>query len=425
MERYKLPYGAIVHFKDGGKVKAKDKIADWDPHTHPIINEVAGKIRFDNLVEGVSVTEQIDELTGSSTYLVMDPKQRRGVATDVKPTVELVDGRGKPKSLPGSESPARYPMPPGASVVVADGIDAGMGEVLARIPQEAAATRDITGGLPRVAELFEARKAKEPAILATHSGVVKFGKEVKTKVRLEIEDESGEIHEMGIPKSRLISVFAGEHVEQGDVVVEGPPTASDILELKGLIDLTDYIVNEVQDVYRLQGVKINDKHIEVIIRQMLRKAEIRLPGETRFLRGEQVDRARVLETNEEVEARGGEQATYVPVLLGITKASLSTDSFISAASFQETTRVLTEASMQGKVDRLRGLKENVIVGRLIPAGTGSVMNRFRQVALDRDQVIEEERKKQLEAEEAAREAAAEAASGTEKVEELPPADAAG
>ena len=369
-ERYRVPYGAEITVNDGDDVSSGQIIATWDPHTHPIINEVAGKIRFDNLVEGVSVTEQIDELTGSSTYLVMDPKQRRGVATDVKPTVELVDGRGKPKSLPGSESPARYPMPPGASVVVADGIDAGMGEVLARIPQEAAATRDITGGLPRVAELFEARKAKEPAILATHSGVVKFGKEVKTKVRLEIEDESGEIHEMGIPKSRLISVFAGEHVEQGDVVVEGPPTASDILELKGLIDLTDYIVNEVQDVYRLQGVKINDKHIEVIIRQMLRRVRIVDPGDSRHLEGDLVERAGLLDENDSLVSEDKVPATFAPVLLGITKASLSTDSFISAASFQETTRVLTEASMQGKVDRLRGLKENVIVGRLIPAGTG-------------------------------------------------------
>ena len=377
-ERYRIPYGAELTVNDGDVVTGGSIIASWDPHTHPIINEVGGKIRFESMVEGVSVAEQVDELTGSSTHLVIDPKNRRGTSADIKPTIELVDGKGKPKVLPGSESPARYQMPPGASIVVADGMQVGVGEVLARIPQESSKTRDITGGLPRVAELFEARKAKDPAILATHSGVISFGKEVKTKVRLVITDELGEPHEMAISKGRSISVFDGEHIEKGDIIVEGGLTASDILELRGREELTDYIVNEVQEVYRLQGVKINDKHIEVIIRQMLRRVRIVDPGDSRHLAGDQVERSALLEANDELVAEGKTPATFALILLGITKASLSTDSFISAASFQETTRVLTEASMQGKVDRLRGLKENVIVGRLIPAGTGLAYHEERR-----------------------------------------------
>ncbi len=377
-ERYRIPYGAELVVNDGDGVTGGQVISSWDPHTHPIINEVAGKIRFENMVEGVSVAEQVDELTGSSTHLVIDPKSRRGTSTEIKPTIELVDGKGKAKVLPGSESPARYQMPPGASIVVSDGAQAGVGDVLARIPQESSKTRDITGGLPRVAELFEARKAKDPAILATHSGVISFGKEVKTKVRLVITDDSGEAHEMAITKGRTISVFDGEHIEKGDVIVEGALSASDILELRGLVDLTDYIVSEVQEVYRLQGVKINDKHIEVIIRQMLRRVRIVDPGDSRHLIGDQVERSALFEENDALVAEGKGPATFAPMLLGITKASLSTDSFISAASFQETTRVLTEASMQGKVDHLRGLKENVIVGRLIPAGTGLAHHEDRR-----------------------------------------------
>ncbi|MDP6419684.1 MAG: DNA-directed RNA polymerase subunit beta', partial [Candidatus Krumholzibacteria bacterium] len=248
-ERHRVPYGAELTISDADQVESGQVIASWDPHTHPIISEVSGKVRFENLVEGVSVTEQIDDLTGSSTYLVMDPKSRRGATSDIKPTVELVDGRNKVK--------AQHQMPPGASIVVSVGTKVGVGEVLARIPQESSKTRDITGGLPRVAELFEARKAKEPAILAAATGVISFGKEVKTKTRLEITDESGELHEMSIPKDRQISVFDGETVEKGDVIVEGPLAAVDVLELRGLEPLTDYIVSEVQEVYRLQGVKIN------------------------------------------------------------------------------------------------------------------------------------------------------------------------
>ena len=369
-ERHRVPYGAELTVSDTDQVESGQVIASWDPHTHPIISEVAGKVRFDNLVEGMSVNEQIDDLTGSSTFLVLDPKSRRGSTSDIKPTVELVDGRNKVK--------AQHQMPAGASIVVSVGAKVGVGEVLARIPQESSKTRDITGGLPRVAELFEARKAKEPAILAVATGVISFGKEVKTKTRLEITDDSGELHEMSIPKDRKISVFDGETVEKGDAIVEGPLAAADVLELRGLVALTDYIVSEVQDVYRLQGVKINDKHIEVIIRQMIRRVRIVKSGDTRYLESDQVERSALLEQNDALEAEGKTPATFAPVLLGITKASLSTDSFISAASFQETTRVLTEASMQGKVDHLRGLKENVIVGRLIPAGTGLAHHEERR-----------------------------------------------
>ncbi len=369
-ERHRVPYGAELTVSDTDQVESGQVIASWDPHTHPIISEVAGKVRFDNLVEGMSVTEQTDDLTGSSTFLVLDPKSRRGSTSDIKPTVELVDGRNKVK--------AQHQMPAGASIVVSVGAKVGVGEVLARIPQESSKTRDITGGLPRVAELFEARKAKEPAILAVATGVISFGKEVKTKTRLEITDDSGELHEMSIPKDRKISVFDGETVEKGDAIVEGPLAAADVLELRGLVPLTDYIVSEVQDVYRLQGVKINDKHIEVIIRQMIRRVRIVESGDTRYLESDQVERSALLEENDALVAEGKTPAAFAPVLLGITKASLSTDSFISAASFQETTRVLTEASMQGKVDHLRGLKENVIVGRLIPAGTGLAHHEDRR-----------------------------------------------
>ncbi|MDJ0955337.1 MAG: DNA-directed RNA polymerase subunit beta' [Arenicellales bacterium] len=383
-ERYKLPYGAMLTVKDGAKVKAGQLVASWDPHTHPIITEVAGTITFTDLTEGVTVNRQTDDLTGVTTYVVIDPKQRRGGARDIRPLVSLVDSKGKTLMFAGSDVPARYFMPPGAIVMVQDGQKVSIGDVLARIPQESSKTRDITGGLPRVAELFEARKPKDPAVLAGNSGVVSFGKETKGKQRLIISDKDGEDHEYLIPKGRNITVFEGESVEQGEMVVDGPPIASDILDLLGVEALCDYIVDEVQDVYRLQGVKINDKHIEVIVRQMLRKVAIIEPGDTQFLPGEQVERARVLEDNERIEAEEGSPATYSRVLLGITKASLTTESFISAASFQETTRVLTEASLNGKIDRLRGLKENVIVGRLIPAGTGLAYHEERRRRREED-----------------------------------------
>ncbi len=376
-ERYKLPYGAVLNVNDGDEIEAGQQVANWDPHTHPIITEVAGTIKFTDLAEGETVNSQTDDLTGVTTYVVIDPKHRRGGARDTRPLISLVDSKGETLMFAGSDVPARYFMPPGAIVMGKDGQEVSIGDVLARIPQESSKTRDITGGLPRVAELFEARKPKDPAVLAGNTGVVSFGKETKGKQRLIISDKDGEDHEYLIPKGMNITVFEGESVEQGEMIVDGPPIASDILDLLGVESLCDYIVDEVQDVYRLQGVKINDKHIEVIVRQMLRKAAIVDPGDTLLLPGEPVERARVLDENERIESEGGNPATYNRLLLGITKASLTTESFISAASFQETTRVLTEASLNGKVDRLRGLKENVIVGRLIPAGSGLAYHEER------------------------------------------------
>ncbi|HUW98682.1 MAG TPA: DNA-directed RNA polymerase subunit beta' [Acidiferrobacter sp.] len=385
-ERYKVPYGAILSVSEGDKVKAGRVVGNWDPHTHPIITEVAGTVTFTDLIDGVTVNKQTDEITGLSTYVVLDPKHRSG-AKDIRPMIALLDDKGKSLLIPGTDIPAKYMLPPGAIITVEDGLKVGVGDVLARIPQETSKTRDITGGLPRVAELFEARKAKDHAILAETTGVVSFGKDTKGKQRLLITDKAGEEHEYLIPKGRHIVVFEGETVEQGEAIVDGPPVSSDILRLLGVEAMTNFIVDEVQDVYRLQGVKINDKHIEVIVRQMLRKARIIDAGETQFLPGEQVERARLLDDNEAVEAAGKRPATAERLLLGITKASLATESFISAASFQETTRVLTEAAISGKRDRLRGLKENVIVGRLIPAGSGLAhhQERKRKRADDKDE----------------------------------------
>jgi len=377
-ERYKVPYGATISVKDGAEVKAGQTIANWDPHTHPIVSEVAGRVRFIDFVDGITVQAQTDELTGLESAVVTDPKRRGTSAKDLRPTVRLEDKKGNELKLPGTDIPAQYYLPAGAIVSIQDGAEVGVGDVVARIPQETSKTRDITGGLPRVADLFEARKPKEPAILAERSGVVSFGKDTKGKQRLIIKDADGNEHEELIPKWRHVIVFEGEHVEKGETVVDGEPNPHDILRLLGVEPLAAYLVKEIQDVYRLQGVKINDKHIEAIIRQMLRKAEITEPGDTTFLRGEQVDRLQVLEANKKVEARNERGAQFEPVLLGITKASLATESFISAASFQETTRVLTDAAVKGKRDDLRGLKENVIVGRLIPAGTGLAYHARRK-----------------------------------------------
>src|SRR5688572_12744306 len=377
-ERYKLPYGATISVKDGADIKAGQQVANWDPHNHPIVSEVAGFVRFIDFVDGVTVIEKTDELTGLASREITDPKRRGSMGKDLRPIVRIVDKSGKDLNIPGTDLPAQYQLPPRSVVNLQDGAPVGVGDVVAKIPQEASKTRDITGGLPRVADLFEARKPKDPAILAEVSGIVSFGKETKGKQRLVIKEADGTDYEELIPKYRQIIVFEGEHVEKGETVVDGEPSPQDILRLLGVEPLAVYLTKEIQDVYRLQGVKINDKHIEVIVRQMLRKVEIIDQGDSKFLNGEQVERQRLVEENARLAARNEILAKVEPVLLGITKASLATESFISAASFQETTRVLTEAAVRGTRDGLRGLKENVIVGRLIPAGTGLAYHTQRR-----------------------------------------------
>ena len=369
-ELYKVPYGAVISVAEDGAVEAGQIVATWDPHTHPIITEVAGMVKFTEFVEGVSVQKETDDITGLSSVVVIDPKQRPSAGKDMRPLITLVDADDKELSIAGTEIPARYFLPSGAIINIADGSEVVVGDVIARIPQESSKTRDITGGLPRVADLFEARKPKESAIMAETTGTIGFGKETKGKQRLIITDDNNETVETLIPKWRHINVFEGEHVERGEVIADGERSPHDILRLLGTEALAEYLVKEIQDVYRLQGVKINDKHIEVIIRQMLRKVEIIDGRESRYLKGEIVERASVIEESDQLRAEGKLPAVYEQILLGITKGSLVTESFISAASFQETTRVLTEAAVRGSSDSLRGLKENVIVGRLIPAGTG-------------------------------------------------------
>ena len=382
-ERYKIPYGAVLTINDGASVASGQKIASWDPHTHPVITEVKGRVQFSDIVDGVTVTRHVDEVTGLTNIVILDPKQRPSTAKDLRPTVKLVDEKGEELKIPGTDQAAHYLLPSKAVINVSDGKEVNIGDIIARLAQESIKTRDITGGLPRVADLFEARKPKEPAVLAEISGIISFGKETKGKQRIVITGPDDSVHEELIPKWRYVSVFEGEHVEKGESIADGPPMPHDILRLKGVVALTTYISTEIQEVYRLQGVKINDKHIEIIVRQMMRKAEITDTGDSTFLKGEQIERSRVLEENEKIEADGKNPATWVPILLGITKASLSTESFVSAASFQETTRVLTEASVSGKRDDLRGLKENVIVGRLIPAGTGLAYHGERKERLDK------------------------------------------
>ncbi len=419
-ERYKVPYGATLGIKDGDPVQPGQLVASWDPHTHPVVTEVSGYLKFEDFIDGVTVTTQVDEITGLTSIVVLDSAQR---SSDYRPTAKLVDGNGKPISFPNTDIPAAYALPSGAVISMENGARVAVGDVLARLPQESSKTRDITGGLPRVADLFEARRPKDPAILAEYSGTVSFGKETKGKRRLVITDEDAVQHEELIPKWRHLNVFEGEKVLRGEIIADGEPNPHDILRLQGVEKLADYLVREIQDVYRLQGVKINDKHIEVIIRQMLRKVEITDSGDTRLLRGEQLDRIRVLEANREAEGRDGKPARFDPVLLGITKASLATESFISAASFQETTRVLTEAAVRGLRDDLRGLKENVIVGRLIPAGTGFAHHEARRQT--QEDILSSELK-ELEAAQmraasdaaAAAEAEAEAGAGQESSEEV-------
>ena len=385
-ERYKLPYGAVISVADDDAVDAGQIIAQWDPHTHPIVTEVAGKVVFQDMEDGLSINRQTDELTGLTNISVMDPKDRSTAGKDLNPSIQLLDDNGDNVMLAGSDVPAIYRLPNNSILNIEDGQQLGVGEVIARVPQEGSKTRDITGGLPRVADLFEARKPKEPAILAEISGAVSFGKETKGKRRLVLTPTDGDPVESLIPKWRNISVFEGESVERGEVVSEGAPSSHDILRLKGVDELANYITNEIQEVYRLQGVKINDKHIEVIVRQMLRKAEITDSGDSHLIRGEQLTYNQVMEVNEALEAEGKQPAKFERLLLGITKASLATESFISAASFQETTRVLTEAAVTGKRDFLRGLKENVVVGRLIPAGTGLAYHADRKRRREEDNV---------------------------------------
>ncbi|MBN9368911.1 MAG: DNA-directed RNA polymerase subunit beta' [Comamonadaceae bacterium] len=406
-ERHKVPYGAVLTVKPDEAIKAGKILANWDPLTRPIITEFAGQVKFENIEEGLTVAKQVDDVTGLSTLVVIDPK-RRGSAKVVRPLVKLVDANGQEVKIPGTDHSVAIGFQVGALIQVRDGQDVGPGEVLARIPVEGQKTRDITGGLPRVAELFEARTPKDKGTLAEMTGTISFGKETKGKVRLQITDPDGKVWEELIPKEKNILVHEGQVVNKGEHIVDGPADPQDILRLLGIEELSRYIVDEVQDVYRLQGVKINDKHIEVIVRQMLRRVVVENPGESSYIGGEQVERSEILNTNEALQAEGKIPATYSNVLLGITKASLSTDSFISAASFQETTRVLTEAAIMGKRDELRGLKENVIVGRLIPAGTGLAYHQARKA---KDAMDDAERRAIAEAE------AAEMAAVTEGADE--------
>ena len=387
-ERHKVPYGAVLTVKADQTIKAGAILANWDPLTRPIITEFAGKALFENVEEGLTVARQVDDVTGLSTLVVIDPK-RRGSAKVIRPQVKLIDASGNEVKIPGTDHSVTIGFPVGALVQVRDGQDVGPGEVLARIPIEGQKTRDITGGLPRVAELFEARSPKDKGVLAEMTGTVSFGKETKGKIRMQITDPEGAVWEELVPKEKNILVHEGQVVNKGESVVDGPADPQDILRLLGSEELARYIVDEVQDVYRLQGVKINDKHIEVIVRQMLRRVVVENAGDSTYINGEQVERSEMLNTNDALRADGKIPAVFTNLLLGITKASLSTDSFISAASFQETTRVLTEAAIMGKRDELRGLKENVIVGRLIPAGTGLA---YHQARLVRENMDESERR---------------------------------
>jgi len=372
MERHRIPYGAHLLVKDGAASKAGDKLAEWDPYTMPLIAECDGRIRFVDLEEGITMREQSDEVTGLSSRVVTQQVATRKDA--LRPQIQLVDPKdpdGDPIVLVRTNTPARYFLSPGAIMNVDNEMEVKAGEVLARIPREAGKTKDITGGLPRVVELFEARKPKNLAFIAGADGVISFGKDIRGKRRVYVEPADGSDHlEYQIPKGSQILVQEGDRVRRGERLMEGSPAPQDILKVLGVEALANYLTDEIQEVYRLQGVKINDKHIEVIARQMMRKVQVIDPGQSEYVAGEQPVRKHVLQTNRKLVAEGKAPATFEPILLGITKSSLSTDSFISAASFQETTRVITEAALAGKVDWLMGLKENVILGRLLPAGTG-------------------------------------------------------
>ena len=379
-ERHKVPYGATLLVNDSKPIKVGEVMATWDPHTRPIISEYAGQVKFENVEEGITVSKQIDEVTGLSSLVVIESKAKAGQSKGTRPQIKLLDNKGDEVKLESSENSVNVTFQLGYIITVADNQDVQVGDVLARIPQESSKTRDITGGLPRVAELFEARSPKDAGVLAELTGTVSFGKDTKGKQRLVITDADGEAKEFLIPKDKHVTAHDGQIVTQGEVIVDGPADPADILRLQGREALARYIIDEVQDVYRLQGVKINDKHIEVIVRQMLRRVRITDKGDTNFIQGEELERAEVLTANESIVEEEKKPAKFEYVLKGITKASLATDSFISAASFQETTRVLTEAAILGKRDELRGLKENVIVGRLIPAGSGMAHHLNRKEA---------------------------------------------
>jgi DNA-directed RNA polymerase subunit beta' len=420
-ESYKLGYGAKLRVKSGDKVERGQRLAEWDPYTAPVVTEVGGKVRFMDVTDGVSVKEETDEATGIASKVIIDWRGTTKSAS-LQPAVVVQDESGEPVKL-ASGATASYMLAVGAILSVNDGDEVRPGDVIARIPTEGAKTRDITGGLPRVAELFEARRPKDHAIIAEITGRVEFGRDYKNKRRIAIvpEEDPDARAEYLVPKGKHLTVQEGDVIQKGEYLLDGHPAPHDILSIMGVNALAEYLINEIQEVYRLQGVPINDKHIEVIVRQMLQKFEISEPGDTSFLAGEQVDRIEYLETNERLEAEGKRPAVGMSVLLGITKASLQTRSFISAASFQETTRVLTEASVQGKVDTLEGLKENVIVGRLIPAGTGAMMREYQAVADDRDADMLAERESASDAEalpaEIAEAAAAEEAAGADAGEQ--------
>jgi DNA-directed RNA polymerase subunit beta' len=390
-----VPYGSRLRVTEGATVKKGQRLVEWDPYTTPIITEVGGKIRFEDLNDGQTVREETDEATGISNRVVVDFRSTTKGA-EIRPSMGITDETGAYKKL-ANGGDSRYQLPVGAILSVGNGDEVKPGDILARIPTEGAKTRDITGGLPRVAELFEARRPKDCAVIAEMDGRVEFGRDYKNKRRIKITPEGeGEAVEFLIPKGKHISVHDGDYIQKGDYIIDGNPDPHDLLRIQGVEALAEYLVNEVQEVYRLQGVPINDKHIEVIVRQMLQKVEILEPGDTGLIKGDHLDKAEVDLENAKAEKRGGRAALTQPILLGITKASLQTKSFISAASFQETTRVLTEASVQGKIDTLDGLKENVIVGRLIPAGTGAYLRQLQRVAMKRDEQLSHQREEAME-----------------------------
>jgi DNA-directed RNA polymerase subunit beta' len=372
--RYSVIYGAKLRVKDGQKVKEGEILAEWDPYSIPVLTEVSGHVKFGDIIEGVTMQEQVDEFTGLSRKVITESKD-----PELRPRISIKDEKSRTMNLPGSTSQARYLLPVGANIFISEGDMVEAGDVIVKIPRETTKTKDITGGLPRVAELFEARKPKEYALISDIDGMVEFGKDLKGKRKVVIRPDVGEFKEYIIPRGKHVSVHEGDFVRAGEALMDGPSNPHDILRVLGDKALARYLVDEIQEVYKLQGVKINDKHIEVIVRQMLKRVKIKEVGDTHFLVDDQVEKFVFEEENARVMKEGGKPAVGEPLFLGITKASLITDSFISAASFQETTKVLTQAAVAGKVDYLKGLKENVIMGRLIPAGTG--LSKYKQLEL--------------------------------------------